>query len=247
MNSIRNWTQAALRLFIVALAFMSGPSLAVQAESPVACDEGNIPEPIALAYGDHTSGCAIIPAVDTDRFTFVGAAGDQVRVTVHGTTSFFDPSLEIRNPVGVVIGGSSCTGTASGCSFQLDITLADSGSFQLTVSDIGTNNAGTYNLQLERLVPSTSDVRLNYDSSEVDAIGPTTDVDHFHFNATAGTAVRINVLGATSFFDPAIEVRDPNSTVVLNAAADNAACTGSASGCSFSVDLIAGASPVTTR
>ncbi len=78
------------RWFIAALLMASVPfAFAQQNENTVACDEGN--EPIAIAYGDSTTGCAVSPATDTDRFLFSGTAGDLVELTMRSSTSNMDP------------------------------------------------------------------------------------------------------------------------------------------------------------
>ena len=188
----------------------------------------------------------ITPAVDGDPFTFNGIAGTNIRINVLGATSFFDPTIEVRDPNGTVVQNAACTGSASGCSFSIDLTPALSGDYTVILNDAFTNEAGNYQISLYCIVGPCESVAgvpdpdarlLSYVEPVVDVITPAVDGDPFTFNGIAGTDIRINVLGATSFFDPTIEVRDPNGTVILNGAADDAACTGTASGCSFSVDL----------
>jgi hypothetical protein len=225
---------AVLLILVCGLITVPPQSLAAQPESAADCDEGAITEPVALIYGDHTAGCGINPAVDTDLFTFVGSENHHVRINVFSTTTNMDPLLEVRDPSGTVIGTESCNNV--GCTFSLDLVLPSSGSYLLTLADVGTNEAGNYTLQLERILPAPTSPRLDYDAEMIDLISPATDIDHYHFHGDAGTAIRLNAFSTTTNMDPTIEVRDPNGVLVLNGAADGAVCANV--GCTFSVDLI---------
>ncbi len=222
-----------LAIIAISIIFLSGRSMAAQSETSVSCDEGVIGEPLSMVYGDYTVNCAINFATDSDRFSFDGAAGELVRINVVSTTTNMDPFLEVRDPTGAVIDTEICNNV--GCSFSLDVTLPQSGTYFLTLSDSGTNEAGNYTMQLERILPSPNLVQLDYGSSEIDTVSPQTDVDHYYFYGTAGTSIRFNALSTATNMDPTIEVRDPNGTLVLNGATDGASCTNV--GCSFSVDL----------
>lgn len=225
---------AACLLFCGVCALIPGLVSAAQPESAAECNEGVIPEPVELAYGDHTFGCEIGSAVDLDRFSFVGTIGEQVRINVLAASGSLDPFLEIRDPIADLIASESCTST--GCSFSVDLMLPISGTYTLFLSDFGTNDTGDYVLQLERIMPvSAAAVHLSYDSSDSDSIDPATDIDFLTFDGTAGTDIRLNVLATSGGLEPTVEIRDPNGTLVVNGVADGASCT--ATRCAFSVDL----------
>ena len=240
-------------------AFFSMPSVswAQQAESAAVCDEGGVPpiaEPVMMVYGDHTEGCETMPATDSDLFKFNGLTGEVVRINLLGMTDDFDPFVEVRDDMNSLVDSAGCTANIiSTCSFTTDLTLSKDGMYTIIVSDQGTDNTGSYVMQLERVFPGPLIERLNYDSliiidgrvtdvidesSVVDSISPQTDVDHYFFNGVAGTKIRFNVLGLMDDLDPSIEVRDPSGTPVLNGPADGAGCTANIiSICSFSVNL----------
>lgn len=212
---------------------------AQEAENPVGCAEGS--EPTPLVFGDHTTSCAVSPATDLDTFTFDGTAGDKIRYCARGTTAFFDPSIELRDPIGTLISGPAfCTGTNSGCAFCVDLDLAQTGTHTIFVTDSGTNEAGNYVLQVEKLLPIAPPA-VAFDSSVLDSVSPGTDVDKYSFKGDAGTEIRFNVRGTTAFFDPRLEVRDPAGAVVFDSA-----CAGTNSGCSFPSDLALSATGVYT-
>lgn len=201
---------------------------AAQPESPVACSEGN--EPLVLKYGDHTTGCEIGAVTDRDRFSFVGATGDDVRINVsaRGSGNYLDPRVEVRDPGGSVIADQNCLDS---CSFSIDLTLSDSGTYLVSVEDLSLNETGAYQLQVERIPPLVGSRLLPYDLAIDDAINQTTDLDFFQFQGVAGTQIRINVaaVGSGNWLDPRVEVRDPGGSVIAD---QN--CTNS---CSFSIDL----------
>jgi hypothetical protein len=222
-------------LMVLAVSLMLKPvsGMAAQNENAIDCDEGVIPEPVAVAYGDHMAGCEISPAVDQDQFTLGGSVNDHIRVNVLSTTTHMDPVLEVRSPNGTLVDTASCNNF--GCSFSLDIILPETGAYLLALRDLEANEAGGYTMQVEKILPAPASPRLDYDSEMIDSISPATDVDHFHFNGTADTLIRLNALSTTTHMDPTIEVRDPNGEVVLDGVADGASCNNF--GCSFSVDL----------
>lgn len=230
MDSIKN-----IKLYFIILSAVCGLWLpmyaqAQQAENAVPCIEGA--EPLALVYGDHTTGCIIDPATDLDRFEFCGLAGDEVRLNVNSGGNLMDPDLVIRDPVAAIVATDSCN---DNCSITTDITLAMSGCYTVFVGDVGTNQIGDYSLQVERLEPvSAVAVHVNYDENQSDTIAPVTDVDFFTFNGTVGTDVRVNVSAIGNLLDPTIEIRDPNGLLVVNGVPDGATCNDN---CSFSVDF----------
>ena len=129
---------------------------AVQTESPIDCIEGNTP---LLNYGDYTSGCTIEDVSDRDQFALVGADGDMPRFIVRQTGGGLDPRLEIRDPDGVLLHDGNCAG---GCTIEIepqdfniepspDNTLAKSGVYLIAVSDQGSNETGTYQLNAQCL------------------------------------------------------------------------------------------------
>jgi len=215
---------------------------ALQLETVVDCDEGIIGEPVSIAYGDSTSGCGIVPATDTDRFFFSGAASDFVRFNLATTTQAWNPTFELRDDTNSVVANASCTpvNSLSTCSFSLDVQLPKNGDYIVIIADGGANQAGNYQFQLERLWPSTSVTYLDYDVAAIDTISPSTDIDAFHFDATAGTSLRLNVVTTTQAWNPRLELRDPDGAVIIDGIADGAGCNpaNSLSTCSFSVDWV---------
>ena len=234
MKKIRKNCFYVLGVMVLSLLLSPVPGMAAQTENAVACDEGVITEPVAMVYGDSTTGCEISPAVDADRFTFAGSMNDNVRINVLSTTTNMDPVLEVRSPAGILIDTASCNNR--GCNFSLDIILPETGTYLLTLRDLGTNEAGGYTMQVEKILPAPTSPRLGYDAEMIDSISPATDIDHYHFNGTIGTSIRLNALSTTTNMDPTIEVHDPNGLLVLNGAVDGASCSNR--GCSFSVDLV---------
>ena len=229
MTSFRAIT-AGLLTALFGLVVMTGNSLA-ETESPISCVEGA--EPTVLSYGDRTTGCSINPALDTDTFIFTGTIDDHVRINVMSTTTHMDPLLEVRDSVGNVIASQSCNNFE--CTFSLDIILPASDDYLLTMSDVGNNESGNYLLQLERILPARLLQRLDYDMEIGDSINPQTDIDHYYFNAVAGTSIRLHAMSTSSHMDPTVEIRDQNGTLILNGVDDGASCNNH--GCTFSVDL----------
>jgi len=228
---------------LVCLFVMSPWASAVQQETTVVCSQGDT---VGIAYGDSTQGCSIQDATATNRFTFSGTANDLVRFNLATTTNAWNPVLEVRDDTNTIIGSGSCTpdNSISTCSFSLDVTLPRNGVYLVIIADGGADQAGNYQLSLERLWPSPSVTYLDYDVANIDAISPSTDIDHFHFNATSGTSLRLNVVTTTNAWNPRVELRGPDGPIVINGIADGAGCNPAniISTCSFSVDWVPPAS-----
>jgi len=215
---------------LLCLVAFNTNSFAAEIETPVTCVEGST---TALTYGNSTSGCSINPAIDTDLFTFSGSINEQIRINVVSTSSNMDPVLELRDSMGTLIDTGSCVNV--GCTFTLDVTLPSTGTFLITLFDQGSNEAGNYIMQLEKILPAENLQRIDYDSEITDSISPRTDIDKYFFNAQPGTTIRLNAFSTSSNMDPTIELYGPDGGIVLNGVVDGASCNNV--GCTFSVEL----------
>ncbi|MCA9322486.1 MAG: PPC domain-containing protein, partial [Planctomycetes bacterium] len=206
-----------------------------QIENPVTCNPSGA---TLLAYGDHTSGCAISPATQIDIFTFLGTAGDLIRVAIDGTSNDFDPNLQILDPAGATFHLQTCSANSiSTCSLVAEAgtgglaPLPSTGFYTLIVSDAGSNNAGNYILGLERIVPPLGNPVVSYGLSSSDLLSPSVDVDWMSFNALAGDLITINLLTTTADLDLALRVYDPTGAVLVSGSCS----ANSISVCSFSI------------
>ena len=140
-------------VFALTLALIPYSAQAQQPEPEVDCAAAT--EPIPLNFKEHTANCDISPASDVDTFTFVANQNDTIRVIVDGT-AIFDPRLEIIGPSGPpALEDQFCSSGCcpSSCSVSVDTTLPEDGTYTLIISDQGTDEEGTYVLQLERNAP----------------------------------------------------------------------------------------------
>src|SRR5437899_2049690 len=189
-----------------------------QVESSVACDEAT--EPLPVVYGQCTTGCAIAQPTDLDRFAVAATAGETLRVTLESTSAGLDPRVEIRDPLGAVVGTTSCNGHAgfngspSVCSLVFELAIATTGDHQLAVSDGGADNTGNYVLQLERVPPVPPLPVLPYNLAVDDRIGPPTDRDCMAWEATANTQVQVTLRTLTAGLDAEVQVLDPTGAIV---------------------------------
>lgn len=204
-------------------------------EYPVECDEGN--EPLLIEYGQHTVDCELHIPTDFDRFRFFGEAGDVVRIVVRGNTNNLDPRIELFEPGGNVIADEFCgTGCCDACTVEVELVLGLSGIHTILLSDAGTDNAGAYTLQLERILPTDLPPTISYDSTVADALAPSTDTDFWTFEAEAGTRFRIIVRGTTNNLDPRMRLLNEAGENVLDDP-DGARCSsGCCDTCSFTLE-----------
>lgn len=174
---------------------------------------------IPIQYGDHTINSAIDTVVDVDSYRFTGAAGDQVRAVISSFATRMDPVLELRGPSGAVLKTTSCDGFF-GCSVNIDESLPSSGTYVLSVSDVGVDETGGYTLHMDRYPPLNNWTGLLYDRPLTDVLGHMGDHDFLAFNGAAGTSVRLAVSSAATRMDPHLEVWDPNGVRIYDQSCD---------------------------
>lgn len=224
MSTTLSHVFSQLRRVILGLAMVSCcySAWAQQIENPITCDEPT--EPLEVEYGMHSIGCGIDPAADLDQFSFFGSQGDLVRIIVLSSTAGFDPRVELRNTQGNVVEDTSCDGRSGVfveiCSVAVERSLQETGTFFFAVSDLGSNEAGAYTVQLERLSPKIGLPDQVYNEVTVDAIDPQTDMDFLSFEGVANTQIRVTALSMMPGFDPRIEVSAPDGTVLADAFCD---------------------------
>src|SRR5438093_6772575 len=116
---------------VLCAALLSTPAAAAQQlESSVACNEAT--EPLRMGYGQYATGCAIDQPTDLDRFVVAATAGETLRITLQSLTNGLDPQVEIRDPLGAVVGTTSCSGhdrfgDVFRCALVFDLAITTTG------------------------------------------------------------------------------------------------------------------------
>ena len=218
-------------MFVLTTAMLAVPSLAQfpQVETAVPCND---PSATVLAYGQHTTGCAISTPSDIDTFVFAATAGDPVRLAVAALTNNLDLRVRILDSMGNQVAIDSCnSGTFDTCRFEMNLTLVSGGFHTVIVSEVGANNSGNYRLQLDRVPPVAGVPILAYNVPASEILSPGTDVDFIGFNALAGDLIMITVVSLTNNLDPFIEIFDPNGMSI----ASGSCAGGTFNTCSFAV------------
>lgn len=236
-----------LRHALAAIGFISG--LAASGEllaSPIerTVDTTGLIGAVGLQYGDHTVNSALATALEVDSYTFAAAAGDQLRLNLHTLTTGVDASLILRGPTGTVATSTACNGhtgiggAATLCSLGLDYTISSAGTYTVNVSDAGSDNAGTYQLHLDRYPPLNNWVGFGYNSPTITELGHSTDIDFFAFNGVANTGARLTVATTTAGIDSVLEVWDPSGSRISQTFCNGHTGIGGAPTlCTNSVDL----------
>ena len=217
--------------FLIGLTIWLLPSArAMQVETSVGCVEGA--EPLALAYGDKTTGCGLETGADEDTFSFVGATGDEININLRSLAGGLDPLISLRDPSGAEVTTGSCSGGSFGlCSFTIAQVLPQSGVYTLVLSEINLDEAGGYSLVVERVFPTLNPVTLTFDVPVSDELTPTVDMDFYEFTGATGDEININLRSLAGGLDPLISLRDPSGAEVTTGS-----CSGGSFGlCSFTI------------
>ncbi len=189
---------------------------------------------ISLAYGDHTINAALATALETDRYTFAAAAGEQFELRLQGFGNYLNPEVALRDSGGAVVKTAGCAGYYGGpCSLALDYTATRSGVMTLNVFDSGADSPGTYQLHLEQIPPKSNWVGIRYDTAVNDSIQYGTDIDMYGFRVNSATGVRVSLRGFGNNYQPSLQLWTPAGG--LAKAVD---CSGYYGGpCTVSMDL----------
>ena len=195
---------------------------------------------IGLSYGDHTINSGLANVVEVDSYTFQGTTGDPLRIVISTLSNGLDPQIVLRDPVGAPIQTTSCNGSSGGfatrCSTNLDQVLPSSGLYTLNVSDINSDETGSYSLHLDQYPPTNNWVGFAYDSPVLDELGHVSDMDFLAFNGAAGTGVRVTTRSLTSGLDPQLQIWDPLGNLVSDTYCDGSS-GGFATTCTTSAEL----------
>ena len=180
------------------------------------------------------------PATDMDFFSFIGNAGDAIQLNLLTMTTAIDAVLTLRDANGTEVATASCSGrnavgTAVVCSIAMPYTLPAGGTYTVSMSDYGFNNAGNYVLQLEKLFPAIAPTVLDYDIAVTETLSPATDMDFFSFIGNAGDAIQLNLLTMTTAIDAVLTLRDANGTEVATASCSGRNAVGTAVVCSIAM------------
>lgn len=211
------------QVLIAAVAISSFADAAVghQGESSVTCAAVGSTN---IGTGEVALGCTIGGLGETDTFAFLAEPGDRIRVIVLAEAEFLDAQLEVRDfPGGQTIATSSCDSGAEDtpvalprCSAFVEF-IAQVDVYNAFVSDVDGDETGEYLLQLE-VVPSADPADLVDEDSREDfsALEQPTDVDYFSVTAGLGQTLDFEVRSCDDYFDPRIEIYDPNDELVAD-------------------------------
>jgi len=214
----------AKAMLVAALLWLSGPALAQQVETTVACQE---PAVTALAYGIHTTGCSFHSGDTDDEFVLSGDPGTIVRVVVAGTSGGVVPVLQVyfgaSTPVPLVdpaTGNAVAAPVAFSVPGGIAFAPTQTGDYILVLSEDGHNNVGDYEISIQCaagacdsdgvLPPDPPPPTVQLDTVTADVISPAVDGDAFAFQAVAGSVLRLVVASGTVAAAAMIEVRGPD-------------------------------------
>lgn len=203
--------RVAIAVWLVALALATGPVLA----------QG---DPVPIAYGQARSG-SITAAGQVDTYSFTGAAGDVVIISLINTdpdgNMNFNPFLALYGPGGEQV--ASDDDSLGGFDARIVAQLPAEGTYTIEarVSDRGVKPTGNYTLTLEQLDAP----RLAYNEAVTGTIQQDDEEVYYLFNGTAGDVIAVEMRAGEEYvayaadnFDPALKLLGPGG---LRLASDN--------------------------
>jgi hypothetical protein len=213
-------------LLAVAVALLPSVARATLTETPVACKEGVIREPIPLKYGEHTDGCQLDYITDVDQFSFYGKTGEEVTIAVGWTTFPYTNKLLITvlNPSGSVILKET---TKDGYNFydqyyRKSVPLTETGTHYILIEENEHDATAGYQLDIEVIPPIVSCPRLTTSSPVTGVIEGPADIDLFAFQGSAGSVLHIPVsfVPETGPAYVHTQILDPDGDTVVDQTSD---------------------------
>ena len=206
----RNYGALGSGLARFVLVLFPTASYAQTDEGAATCSANIVP----ICYGDHAS-CNLSTTSEIDLYRFRGVAGDNVRLSIAGRTNNLDVRFEVYDSANNLVESGGCSAPPSApCSVSKGFVLPSTDQFTILVLDAGQNNAGSYDLDLQRIPPLVPMRFLEYGVSETVGLGWPSDHDFLSFEGRLGDVIRVSVSGLTNNLDCAYTVYSPTLQVV---------------------------------
>ncbi|HEX5054099.1 MAG TPA: hypothetical protein VFZ65_20135, partial [Planctomycetota bacterium] len=216
-------SRGALTLFAVVAA----PLTAQFPQSEPSVSQG--PGVVVIAPGQHISGpggtgyAALTSPGQIDIYSFHYVGGETVWFEGY-TGGCLDLLLEVLDPSNgnLVVASGSCSGNngyagacaAWGTEVGLNPALGlQTGNYLLKVSDVGSNETGSYTVSMVRVSPPAGPMLSNA-TLVTDTISPVTDVDTIGFTVAQGSLVNL-YLRTHGCLDLEYRILDSSGTIVL--------------------------------
>ena len=158
--------------------------------------------------GKTQAGTLVLP-IDINVWTFAGAVGEQVLVRVRPTSSM-EANVRVVRPDGSVL--CSTFRVDSGTLELATCVVDQAGSHFILVSDTSTDEAGTYNLLLQRFNPPVNATTITFGETLSGVIDLPLDVDPYSFNGTIGDQVQLTMTRTLGGIDPQIRTYRPDGS-----------------------------------
>ena len=196
----RRWTLGAGALVLVTCA---STSLGAAGGTPV-------------GFGETT--CATLALGATDVYSFEAVAGDVVWIRMTEETSELEPRLELYDPDGRFVTGSSGNNESAEI---LDHALAMTGRYTIHAFDSGDNDTGDYCLHVQRTTEPGNAALLEEGPVQCDTLDSTAEIDAWTFEAEAGDIVWIRMQEVDAQLEPRLRLYRPDGTLLATGASND--------------------------
>ncbi|MBI2906482.1 MAG: PPC domain-containing protein [Chloroflexi bacterium] len=196
-----------LSLVQAASVLQGGTEFQVETPTPTLTPTPRAAEGGAIAPGQSVSG--LISPVRQDLWSFTGAVGQLVIITMEATSGSLDPYLELLDPTGVK--EASDLDTGPGINARIAKRLAKNGVYTIVARDVQGKTSGGYVL---RLTDPAHMPTLPFGPSVNGTINSLGFSDFYTFPGTAGQNVIITMDAAPgSTLDPYLELLTPDGSL----------------------------------
>jgi putative nucleotidyltransferase with HDIG domain len=167
-----------------------------------------------INFGEVISA-SIASVGESDNYTFSGDVNDTVLVRLEdtgGETSFY-AKMGLYAPDGSLVASQYSTG-----SYEVQQTLAASGTYSILVSDENLNSTGTYNVYIERINNPSSSTPITYGNVTSGSINSSPEVKVYTFSGDVNDTVliRLEDTGAVASFYAKIRLYAPDGSLVAS-------------------------------
>jgi hypothetical protein len=178
----------------------------------------------SLSYGQ-TEADTISSAAQSNTFTFVANADDQIDFTITTTSGSVSPKIRVYYPQGTQLIENN-DGYCSGSTLELNtLQIPATGTYTVIIGDCADTNTGSYEIYMQRTNSPSGGTNLAFGTTETGAVSLAAQSNTFTFAANAGDQIDFTLTATSGSLSPKIRIYYPNGTQLSEA--NNGYCSGS--------------------
>ncbi len=170
------------------------------------------PNPASLPFGQTQTG-DIRAAAQSNTYTFVANANDEIDFTMTTTSGSLSPKIRLYEPNGILL-DQAWNGYCQGSTLEMMTKLPVSGTYTVLVGDCSDTNTGSYNLYAQRTNNPSGAAILPFGPAGSNLIGLAAQSITYIFSGSKNEVVDFTVATTSGALSPKIRLYKPGGTLL---------------------------------